>query len=465
MALARLVLFFALLGRPLADDALTVASFEARNIELGVVSSSRRRGSNTVISRTSATDEVGSSFKDLLIGILLVVVAFPCLYYNEKRQVHMDKIFDYADSHIVDVSADAVDETNHACPVCVQGETSTEETLKDQKLNVEVSGCVKLNRSAEMYQWVETSRSESEDTNDGGKTTKTTYTYSQEWRASPVDSANFNDKQYQNPVMPITGDSWTAKDVSLGAYKLDASLIGQMVKMEPADVEDQDIDGKALAKAGPGVIQSGIAGPQIGDLKITMTKVCCGSASVASIQSGVEPGASFQPLTFALVPSGGCCSGPPRKVDLSTAQLNPTGGDVEVNGLCSCIGALIESGESIHNLQEEKVGGKSIIARMRKTQQNMHFLLKALGWVMFMIGFYFIFKFPPAIFRYIPFIGTWIESFGKLLAFIAAFFLGSMCWCITIAVSWLSVKPVRGILLLTAAACCLIIPSFLPVQQ
>merc|ERR1719223_152411 len=108
-----------------------------------------------------------------------------------------------------------------------------EETLKDHKLNVEVSGCVKLSLSAEMYQWVETSRSEDEDDNDGGKTTKTTYTYSQEWRDSPVDSANFNDKQYQNPVMPIIGDSWTAKDVSLGAFKLDASLIGQMVKMEP----------------------------------------------------------------------------------------------------------------------------------------------------------------------------------------------------------------------------------------
>jgi hypothetical protein len=413
------------------------------------------------VTRTSASDEVGSAFTDLMLGVLMVIIAFPCLYYNEKRQVHMDKIFDWAEPRIRDVSADKVDGENQASPVCVQGETDTSETLRDDVTGVEVTRCVKITRNVEMYCWIERSESETRDTSDGGKETITRYSYEQGWSSSPQESSSMKEPEHENPPMPFGNDTKTAKKVTLGAFQLDTSLVEQMSKFEPSNVQAMDIAGKQMAVVGNGTLESGGSNPQVGDLRITVSQVPCGPASVASIQSGD----GFQPLTYALVPSGTCCSGPPDKVDLSTAQLNPNGGDVEVNGICTCIGALIESGECIHNMVEKHESGKNIINGMRATQGALHFAIKVVSWFLFMVGFYFIFKFPPSIFRFIPFIGTWIQSFGNAIAFVAAFFLGTTCWCITVAVSLMIVKPMRGILFLGVAACLLLLPTILGQSQ
>ena len=97
---------------------------------------------------------IGDAFMSFLVGIFLVIVAFPVLYYNELRHVHMSKIFEYAEGHIVDVSADKVDRANQACLVCVRGKTSTAETLTDPDLGIQLTDCVKLRREVEMYQWM-----------------------------------------------------------------------------------------------------------------------------------------------------------------------------------------------------------------------------------------------------------------------------------------------------------------------
>lgn len=386
----------------------------------------------------------------------MVIIAFPVLYYNEKRQVHMDKIFDWAEQKMRDVSADKVDEANQASPVCVQGETDTRETLRDDVTGIEVEKCVKLRREVEMFCWIETQRSQERDTNDGGKETYTTYSYHQDWSSMPQDSSSMSEPNHQNPSMPFKDQTKTAKQVGFGAFQLDKSLVEQMCKFKPSEVKAKTIEGKNMQVVETGTLQSGGNAPKVGDLKITMSQVPCGPATVASIQNGD----SFQPLTYALVPSGSCCSGPPDKVDLSAAQLNSSGADVEVRGICSCVGALIGSGECIHNLTETHESGKEMIKHMKATQGFIHYALKVVAWFLFMVGFYFIFKFPPSFFRFIPFIGTWIESFGKAIAFVAAFFLGTMCWCITIALSLMIVKPMRGILFLGIAASLLLLPTF-----
>lgn len=206
--------------------------------------------------------------------------------------------------------------------------------------------------------------------------------------------------------------------------------------------------GVGAAQAHGGTAQAhGGGSARIGEVRITMRKVECGPCSVASIQSGM----SFQPLTYAMVPGGGCCGAAPDKVDLKTAQLNPGGGDVEIQGACSCVGALIESGECIHNLYESRKSGKQIVAIMKRNQGWLHTALQVCGFLMFVFGNQMIFKFGGSIFRFIPFIGTWIESLWKALAFVAALLCACQCWLVTVAVSWLALRPMKGILMLVVA--------------
>lgn len=413
----------------------------------GFQGGSRRRGGGA--STVTHSTHVGDAFKEFLLGLLLVVLAFPFLYYNEKRQVHMAKIFDYAEPRIKNVSADSVDADNEARVVCVQGTSRTDETLQDPQLSVKVQNCSKLDRKVEMWQWKQHETSESKDTGNGNTETITKYTYDQGWHCGGINSGAFKQPGHDNPPFPSLDaqKEWTAKVVSLGAFKLDEGLIAQMCKWSAANIESQKIDGKMLNGTSAGVIQSGSGNPAVGDLRVTMKKVECGACSVASIQSGE----SFQALTYALVPDGSCCSGPPDKVDLMIAQLNPNGGDVEVQGLCTCVGALIESGECMHNLEEETKNGKQILEQMRKNQESIHTGLQILGFLMFLIGDYFIFKFGGSVFSFIPWVGNWIESLWKSLAFLAAIFCACQCWLVTVALSWLAMRPMKGIVLLVAA--------------
>jgi len=213
--------------------------------------------------------------------------------------------------------------------------------------------------------------------------------------------------------------------------------------MGPAEIGEQDLDGRSFAVAQEGCIQSG-SGTEVGDVRITVSKVECGACSVASLQRGSDAG-EFVPLTFALVPRG-CCSAP-DKVDFKTEQL--IRGDVEIGGPCSCIGALVQSGECIHNLYEEHKDGKEVITLMRKNQQCLHKGLHVLGFLMFLIGDYLIFKLAGSIFRVVPFIGTWIEALFASLAFVAACLCACQCWLLTVALSWLATRPLKGFLLLT----------------
>lgn len=405
--------------------------------------------------KPGAADEVKNAFTQVCIGFLLVIFAFPCLYYNEKRQVHMEKIFAWAEPRIKDVSADTVDAENEASIICVRGDSSTEETLRDSELDVTVNNCSKLKRSVQMYQWIEHKREETRDIGNGNQETEVTYTYTTDWRSEQINSNAFNSPGgHENPSFPLSDNEWTAKDVKLGKFQLDSELISQMSDWSPADINEQEVGGRVCQARGNGVIQSGGGGVEVGDLRITVQKVQCGTCTVASLQSGE----TFQPLTYALVPSG-CCK-LPDKVDFSTEQLNPGGGDVEIKGACTCLGAVIQSGECIHNLYESNITGKEVIDRMKKNQQCAHVALQLCGFIMFLIGNYWIFKFGGSFFNFIPWIGSWIDAAWKALAFMAACMCACQCWLITVAVSWLALRPLKGILLLVVAVALFVAINF-----
>merc|ERR1719401_566295 len=91
----------------------------------------------------------------------------------------------------------------------------------------------------------------------------------------------------------------------------------------------------------------------------------------------------------------------------------------------------------------------------------IHCILQIVGFLMLYIGFDLIFQLFPVLFRIIPFLGKWIQLFGNFLAAIAAFLISGCLWCITVALAWLSMRPVKAILLLAVACALVLAPTYL----
>eukprot|EP00421_Protoceratium_reticulatum_P021372 CAMPEP_0168378992 /NCGR_PEP_ID=MMETSP0228-20121227/11615_1 /TAXON_ID=133427 /ORGANISM="Protoceratium reticulatum, Strain CCCM 535 (=CCMP 1889)" /LENGTH=447 /DNA_ID=CAMNT_0008392013 /DNA_START=68 /DNA_END=1412 /DNA_ORIENTATION=+ len=393
---------------------------------------------------------VGSSFKSALGGFLLVVFAFPVLYFNEKREAHMQTVFQFARKVVrTNVPSDKVDSELEGSLVHMEGQTSTSETLEDADFNISVTDCAKFRREAEMFQWVEHSREEETDAPGGGKDKVTIYTYAKEWKSEPVDSSSFQEAGHDNPSMPLRSADHEATNVSFGAFTLSKSLVGQMCKWEPLSKDEQPLTKtvQSLNFSLKGETYTTAAtSPEVGDMKITFKKVPCGKATVLSLQKG----SSFQPLTYALVQESnkgaGCFGG---------------GGGAADHGPLQLIGALIEAGESIDEIAEETLSAGAMVNRAEKAQGMIRIILKFVGYVMFFGGFYMQFAFVPTLFRIIPFIGVWIQAFGNFFAFLSAFLLANTCWCFTVAIAWLVLRPAKGFLLLVAAFSMVAVPTVL----
>jgi len=129
--------------------------------------------------------------------------------------------------------------------------------------------------------------------------------------------------------------------------------------------------------------------------------------------------------------------------------------------LCSCVAGLVELGEEIYVVTECKVSAQEVLKSVADGQQCLNTTLQIVGFILFWLGFYLIFGFLPAIFRIIPFLGTWIQLFGNILALIASFLFALVCWCVTVALAWLSMRPGKALLLLSVATALLLVPTML----
>jgi len=415
--------------------------------------------SHTVISHTSAGGEVGSAAKSAVIGFFLFIFGFPVLWFNEAREAKMWVLFGRAQENMKEVSNNPVQPDNEASLVHVTGTSGTDETLQADNFPVSVSNCTKLKTTVEMYQWTESSSETSQDDNMGGKETKTTYTYSKSWSSSAIDSTSFNDPSYQNPPMPFQGGEKQASSVSLGAFSLTKRLIDKTSKytnVEPGELGE--MDGFSTNGNGYTNLASGQE-PQIGSLRIKFSKVPCGPTSVIAVQHNE----SFAPLTYAMQIEGGKVTSPDG--NLAPLLDKADDPDIEINAqefvdagccgkiccCCKCIAGTVESREEIYELVEQQMGGGAMMKLAASSQEGCHKILKWVGYLMIVCGLDMMMTFFPTLFRFIPFVGTWIQWILNGAAHICAFLLGSFCYFVTVALAWFAYRPMKAILCLVIA--------------
>ena len=124
----------------------------------------------TEVTNQSWFSRLGNAFKGIVVGIVMVVIAFPLLFLNEGRAVKRYKTLKEGGGAVISVAIDKVDSANQSKLIHLTGKAVTEGTLVDQTFDVSTKA-IKLMRVVEMYQWQQESQSEEKKKLGGGTET------------------------------------------------------------------------------------------------------------------------------------------------------------------------------------------------------------------------------------------------------------------------------------------------------
>ncbi len=356
---------------------------------------------------------LANSFFGILVGIVMIPGSVLLVSWNEYRTVHRSRGLAEAEKAVVKV-ADAfeIDPAQNNQLVHLSGTATTEESLSDPEFGVELKA-LRLQRSVEMFQWVEHKETKTRDKIGGGKETITTYTYDRRWHDGRANSDSFEERNgHENPALRFAAHSAVTNHATLGAYHLQSSLVESKMTSwkdipwdlntvlakfdEPMKAHFKNENGRLYYSAGLPMASE----PQVGDLRIQFRAVEPTEVSVLSKQTDSE-------LT-------------PFKTS---------------------------NGESIEHLMIGKVSAEEMFISLKAQNTMLAWLLRIGGWILSIVGFSLITSPLKTLAAIIPPIGRLVGT----MSFIVAFLLGTIVTLISVAVAWIAVRPVFGIALLLVA--------------
>ena len=369
---------------------------------------------------------VGSSFRGIGAGFMMFLAGTALLWWNEGRVVKTDKMLNEAESKTEALETiDRVDPEMDGKLVYAFGLADTKDSLQDTQFGVGATA-IKLKRQVEYYQYVEESHSETKDKLGGKQETVTTYTYKEAWTSSPVQSSQFHDPAYQtkNYVLNTAeSDSWQAEKVTFGAFVLSENQIRSISGDQPVDLAidsarieawQKDIRQTLRVKFGGSTeninavhvsqnqLYFGInpSSPNIGDVRITWTKVL------------------------------------PAKVTIIAKQTGNTFTNFKA-----------KNGKTFSTLQMGVRDAEEIYQGAHDSNHMMMWIFRIIGIVLVISGLKGIFAFIETILKVVPFVAN-IIGWG---VGVVCTVIGVAWSLIIIAIAWLFYRPIIGIALLVIA--------------
>lgn len=348
------------------------------------------------------------SIKSVLVGLILFVAAFPILFWNEGRAVKTARSLEEGSGSVVSVSSDSIVPTNEGKLIHVSGPVSTDGPIADDEIGVQSNG-IKLLRNVSMYQWVEEKKSETRKKLGGGEETVTTYEYTKEWKDEPVDSSSFQETSgHENPGgFPIESMTFTADPVRAGAFTLSEEQLGHLNDAKDLPLADdaeltipESI--QANARIDKGVIYAGNdpASPQLGDVRVAFQEVTPSTVSLV----GVQTAGSFAPYQA-------------------------------------------EAGDTVLLVEEGNHTAPEMFKAAQDANKVLTWILRGGGFLAMLIGLFLVFRPIAVLGDVVPLFGSLLGAGVGLFAFLISVFLSLT----TIAIAWITVRPLLGITLLVLA--------------
>lgn len=366
----------------------------------------------STVTSVSWLSRLGSSIKGILFGLLIFVIAFPLLFWNEGRTVKRTRALNEGARIVVSTSPESLDNALEGKLVHLSGRASTDDILNDPLFEVSSSNAVRLERIVEMYQWEEKKETETRRRTGGSEETVTTYEYVKTWSADTINSDFFERRTgHENPeTMPFRNETVLADTVNVGAYALSDSLKNKISGSVPVNLTRDDVQrisryAGISAQASSewvylGYRGSSLSNPRVGDLRVRFSYVPVAEVSVMAGQQGnrLEPYAT-------------------------------------------------KNGNEINLLDMGNKTADEMIASAKQANQTLGWILRGVGFLLMMAGLSAIFAPLAVVGDVIPLVGNLIRMGTGAVAGVLALFFS----LITIAIAWIFYRPVLGIGLIVVA--------------
>jgi transmembrane protein TMEM43 len=250
----------------------------------------------TETTSTSWFSRLSGAFGGIVTGLVLVAVACGALFWNEGRAVKRERALTEGVGIVRSVAAEIPDPANDNALVHVSGPVKVADRPTDPVFPaLELpQNTIRLTRDVEMYQWKQTSKSETRKKLGGGTETVITYSYEKEWSPARIDSSNFKQPDgHANPDFAVQGHRSTAETATIGGFRFTGETLSGLAASEPIPANEtlaaqlQRSLGEASAVrpvSGELYVGNEPASPTIGDLKVRLFANVAGEASVVGMQ-------------------------------------------------------------------------------------------------------------------------------------------------------------------------------------
>src|SRR3989344_1779816 len=193
----------------------------------------------TDVTTTGYGSRIINSIKGVVIGLILFVVSFGLLYWNEGR-VDLSNIAKTATE--ISSATVSTDSSLTGKLISTTGVVNSDQIIGDN-LFLNPDKFIAAEREVEMYSWIEKSESHSKTNTGGSETTETTYTYSKGWEENPKSTSNFKHPEgHANPQKSF--DSPQVGDLRISYHVLrpgfDGTIFGKLSGSKIDPYFDQD---------------------------------------------------------------------------------------------------------------------------------------------------------------------------------------------------------------------------------
>lgn len=440
---------------------------------------------------------LGDSFKGIVTGFLMIVVAIALMFWNEGRTINRYKTLKQGQETCVNVKSDEILAENDGQLIYTTGELKTDEVLTDSVFSQVSVNALKLKRKVEMYQWEETITEHTEKNMGGSTTTTQTAFYHQKWSDSVINSATFMESGHENPhSMPFESGEQLATYATLGEFDATAliPLANKSKTWKPEENKDETATETVPAEGTPaetapvttpketvtessatadtvpaeGIVPMDTIATPAPTAKATPATVTPATEVPAITATATNPVVEQTAETSANVVTNLVTGNNPNEPKIAGNYFyigqnpaSPSIGDVRVsysyvpNGPVSVVAGQLDGKLVTQQLDhgtllllaDGTVSVDKMFADAQKSNTILAWLLRGLGFILVMAGLNMIFKPLSVIADIIPILGSLVGGATGIVAFL----LAAVISLVTIGISWLYFRPMIGIPLLVVA--------------
>lgn len=370
----------------------------------------------TQIDKRSWFQRMGSSLKGIFTGLVLFIIAFPLLIWNEGRDIQIDRSLREGASLVKSIDATVVDPQRDGKLIHFTSEARTPSVLTDEAFAIS-ENALKLKRTVEIYQWTEEQQTSTVEKIGGSSETSTTYSYKQIWSEQLIDSSTFQDKvNYPNPQNKILENfEQAASPVSVGVYTLPDRLVSSLADYERLNLANDLLISLPYAQQEQWQIFNNYiyqsadpTNPQIGDARIWYQIIKPGLVSVIAQQNG------------------------------ENLQAYQT-----------------KNGKSIEMIRIGEVSAEEMFAGALQANRLTSWIIRFLAFMFMFLGLNTLLAPLTILVSVIPFFAKILRFGTKLLSGVIALLL----FLVTIGITWLIYRPLIGVMVLFLAVLVIIIFS------